>query len=350
MKSFSEQPSDVSHTSTARNVPLISVEGTAFDCGKEYAEIVQSRYPGYHRYLDRLEDWRNLPKPVEKLFEKYAPHIPEVYRGMLAAYPPPPDRSDSPSVHDDCTSFGVNGTFTADGKPLSGQNKDTVRESESLYIVLRMRITGAPTVLVLAYPGEVLGYGMWSTGMTIFRNALPSTADNPKGLSMVQFGLLALAGNSVEEAGELALREGVRDQGNLLLSDPSGKSINVEYNAGGVEIIRAEDGLCVHANHPVGMNIPRHEQKDNPEKARNSRFRHQRLRSLLTEARGTLTPRECFRCLADHENQPDCLCRHGASDTEDTCTTASVTAEPAGGRLHVIRGNPCRSKSVRYSF
>jgi isopenicillin-N N-acyltransferase-like protein len=350
MDIHTSEPYNASLSSSAQVIPLVSVEGSAYDCGREYVEIVQSRYPGYHRYLDTLEEWRNLPKHVETLFDQYAPHIPDIHRGMLAAFSPATGQSTQPAPEEDCTSFGVNGSFTADGKPLSGQNKDTVLQSESLYIVLRMRVTGAPTILVLAYPGEVLGYGMWSTGMTIFRNALPSTADNLKGLSMVQFGLLALSGRSVEEAGELALREGVRNQGNLLLSDSSGKSINVEFNAGGVEVLPAEDGLCVHANHPTGAKTLQHERQNNPDYARNSRLRHQQITSLLAEARGTLTPRECFCCLADHENQPDCLCRHGESDTEDICTTASVVAEPSRGVLHVVRSNPCRSQPVSYSF
>jgi hypothetical protein len=61
------------------------VEGRAYDCGREYVEIVHERYPEYRRYLD----------------------------GASVAV---------------CT-----------------------------------------LLLVLAYPGEVMGNGLWSTGMTLFR-------------------------------------------------------------------------------------------------------------------------------------------------------------------------------------
>jgi len=354
MDKLTAQPHNVSFSTPTHGVPLIAVEGSAFDCGREYVEIVLSRYPGYHRYLNMLDAWRRLPRHVEALFDQRAPYIPEVYRGMLAAYSPATGvyapQAEQPATEEECTSFGLGGTFTADGLPLSGQNKDTVRHSESLYIVLRMRITGAPTILVLAYPGEVLGYGLWSTGMTLFRNSLHSTADHPVGLTKEQFGLLALAGRTVDEATELAMREGVQDQCNILLSDSLGGSINVETNGGGVDVLPAANGLCVHANHPVGTKTIHHEQRENQDKARNSRLREQRLTNLLREARGKLTSKECFRILSDHENYPYGLCSHDENDSGETCTTASVVAEPARGLLHVVRSNPCRSRPVSYSI
>ena len=33
-------------------VPLIAVEGTAHECGRQYGQIVLEKYPGYRRYLD----------------------------------------------------------------------------------------------------------------------------------------------------------------------------------------------------------------------------------------------------------------------------------------------------------
>src|SRR6185503_2766111 len=42
-------------------VPLIAVEGSAYDCGREYGEIVRSRYPGYERYLRSVDAWLKLP-------------------------------------------------------------------------------------------------------------------------------------------------------------------------------------------------------------------------------------------------------------------------------------------------
>ena len=42
----------------------------------------------------------------------------------------------------------------------------------------------------------------------------------------------------------------MRDSGNCLISDASGVSASVEFNAGGVSVVSAQDGIAAHANHP----------------------------------------------------------------------------------------------------
>jgi hypothetical protein len=48
-------------------VPLISVEGTAYDCGRAYAETVRERYPGYRRSLDGAGWWASAASELVKL-------------------------------------------------------------------------------------------------------------------------------------------------------------------------------------------------------------------------------------------------------------------------------------------
>ena len=38
-------------------VPLLAVEGTAYDCGREYGELVRERYPFYTNYRERRAWW-----------------------------------------------------------------------------------------------------------------------------------------------------------------------------------------------------------------------------------------------------------------------------------------------------
>ena len=45
-------------------VPLLAVEGTAYECGCRYVQAVHREFPGYRRYLDRLHCWVGLPSPV----------------------------------------------------------------------------------------------------------------------------------------------------------------------------------------------------------------------------------------------------------------------------------------------
>lgn len=233
-------------------MPLLAFEGTAYDCGRAYGEIVQQRYPRYEVYLKQAPAWRHLTPAVAKLFERRAPCVPEIFRGLEDSVSQnaeaamaqsldgagngkaSPDAASGSAGRDGCTSFGVSGSVTLEGNPISGQTKDVQATVVPLYIVLRMRLKDGPTILVLAYPGEVLGLGLWSTGMSVFRNSLYSTASAEGELTMPQWGLLALAGSSVPEALELAERHGIAGQGSLLIGDGGGESCSVEFNGGGV--------------------------------------------------------------------------------------------------------------------
>ena len=329
-------------------VPLVALEGTAYECGRQYGEIVQERYPGYMVYLDQAPLWRDLPCDVLKLFEDRAGFVLDIYRGLRDVM------GDAPSQlgvvpQSQCSSFAVHGGLTLDGERITGQTKDTVAASARLYIVLRIRMTDGPSILVLAYPGEVLGYGMWSTGMSVFRNSVHSSAESDRGLTMEQWGLLALAGDTTEDAAELARQYGVSGSGNVLIADRNGDSSSVEFNVGGVEVIPARDGISVHTNHPLGTSTLPHEKFPDENRRDDSYIRCEQLESLLRAERGRLTAQKAMMILADHSCYPQGLCRHKMG-TVDYCTTAAVVAEPASGKLHVTRGNPCCNWPTTYTL
>ena len=329
-------------------VPLISVEGTAYECGRQYAETVMEKYPGYRRYLDTIEHL--FPKGAErkKLFEDRAPHLEDVYRGMLDAAGPSQGRGDA-DASVSCTSFGVSGAATLDGQPISGQTKDTGALNALEYIVLRMRIHDAPTILTLAYPGEILGYGMWSTGMSLFRNALYSTVTAEAGLPMFHWGMLTLAGNSVHEAVALAEKHGIQGTGNCLISDPAGESVSVEFNAGGVGVLPARDGICTHANHVEGSATAPYAMDRGEELNSNSLYRMHGLYDLLAAERGRITPQRALMCLADHTQYPQGLCRHEIEGNRERGTSGVIVAEPTRGKVHVVRGQACCNWPVTYT-
>jgi len=330
-------------------VPLICVEGPAYQCGREYAEITMEKYPGYRTYLDQASHLADPPDSVRKLYEDRAPYILEVFRGIYDIAGPP-ERPQEPQSDKLCTSFGLSGSVTLDGEPISGQTKDTRMASAYQYIVLRMRITDGPTILVLAYPGEVLGYGFWSTGMSIFRNSLHSTAGAETGLTMDQWAFLALAGKSVREGAELAREFGLAGSGNCLISDEEGESISVEFNAGGVNIIPAKNGIATHANHPEGPDTAAFEKWESEIEKDNSRYRMHGLWKLLDAERGKLTAQKVLMILADHTRYPLGICRHMIDGKPGWCTTAAVVAQPTRGKLHVVRGQPCCNWPVTYTM
>lgn len=354
-------------------IPLIAVEGTAYDCGREYAEIVLRKYPGFRDYLDLATRWQDLPSLERRLIEQRAPFLMDVHRGLFevagraAKIPQPPDTPEAiraaaaataakaakrgkarkPRKGGGCTSFALSGSVTLDGRPITGQTKDTGVDRIPRYIVLRMRIKGGPTILTLCYPGEVLGYGMWSTGMSQFRNTLWSSAGMEKGLDFMILGLLCLAGKTVHEGAELALKYGRRGAGNQLLADANGDSLSIESNIGGVNILPAKDGICTHANHPFGPDTSKFEEYPVATFKADSEVRTFRLWDRFNADRGRLTPQRTLQLIADHSTYPRGTCKHYGED--GGVTTAVVVCEPTLGKLHAVRGQPCCNWPVTYA-
>ena len=193
-----------------------------------------------------------------------------------------------------------------------------------------------------------MGYGLWSNGMSLFRNSLYVKPSETGALDGVRFGMLGLACGSVDEAAELARSHGVRGAGNYLFSDGEGRSASVEWGAGGVGAVRAEDGVLTHANHPAGAENARVEDYRNEDQRLESRYRQDRLRGQLLAEAGRLTPQKAMMALADHSRYPVGLCHHRFAGSAEQCTTAAVVAEPTRGLLHVTRGQPCSNWPTTY--
>lgn len=329
-------------------VPLAAFEGTAYECGQQFAEYTLEHYPGYRRRLDQACLWESQMTPTaRKLIDKHAPHIPEVIRGLVETCGPPEASVGAEGVWG-CTSFGLSGQVTLDSHPISGGTRDVHKDKAFIHIVLRMRIKDAPTILVHTYPGDILGLdGFWSTGTSIFSNSLYSCQEATGGLTSAQWAFVALAGRSAEAAAELASAHGIRNSGNCLVSDADGKSVSVEFNAGGVGLVWAKGGIATHANHPEGAQTAPFEIEDLSgeemvcDDLEDSRVRMHGLWSQFYAERGRLTAQKVMQILADHTHYPKGVCSHIHNDDPDRGTTAAIVAEPTRGLLHATRGNPC---------
>ncbi len=158
--------------------------------------------------------WKSLDPEVKRVVDERAPYLFDLHRGIWEEAGPPQkpletSTSTPSAAKEGCTSFGIAGDQTVDGYPISGQTKDTPLDRIERYIILRMRLEEGPTILVLCYPGETMGYGMWSTGMSLYRNNLYSTSDRTEGMPDEVWGMLTLAGKSIDESIELVNRFGI---------------------------------------------------------------------------------------------------------------------------------------------
>lgn len=335
-------------TSPPGAVPLISVEGTAHECGRMlgYVWTEQLRRGASTVAQDSRPWWRH--KPYQKLIDHIAPHLPDVYRGM-AKTSGVPEQFISTRVPDGggCTSFAISGTATLDGDIISGQTKDTPEARLYQFQVLRMKMSDAPSAMSLTYEGWLFGHGFVQGGCSIFRNSLYAGSAGT-GIPYGVWGMLALHCKNVEEVMKLTRDHGNNMGSHACVADSHGGIIGIEFTAGGVGFCKPKRGIYAHANAVVASKrLLKHENPSKIFHRTDSLHRGSRLRELLEANRGRLTPQLAYAAMTDHDGHPISVCRHQGAHA---MTTACVVVEPNKGLLHATRGNPCQNWPVTYSL
>src|SRR5262249_19342036 len=147
----------------------------------------------------------------------------------------------------------------------------------------------------------------------------------------------------------------VCSSGNYVLCDGKGRIADVELTPEGYALLEDQgEGFIAHSNHFVcgpyacaandAVSVP------------DSFPRLARMRELLAARFGHLTVEDLKRFLSDHAGAPTSICRHSHDGPDHPSvsargrTTASLIAEPAAGRLHVSRGNPCQAAYRTYDL
>jgi isopenicillin-N N-acyltransferase-like protein len=329
-------------------VPLLDVAGSSYEAGirlgyawKEALHHVAAAWPA------GATPWW-MDRRFRKLVSRYVPHAPDLYRGMAMGAGIPENRCAEPEaggpralprIRDGCTSFAIQPSATLEGIPISGQTKDTPAQQQFRFVVLRLRLTDAPSALTLTYPGLLFGHGFVAGGCAIFRNSI-YTGDADGLLPYEVWGLMALHCRTIAEVEDLTRRHGVQTRAHCTVADEHGGVIGIEIGKGGVAALRPKRGIYVHANAIVsGRRLGRHETASAAQRE-NSRRREARLRERLDADRGRLTAPLAFLALGDHQHYPASICRH---EHPDLSTTAAVVVEPTRRRLTCSRGSPCRN-------
>ncbi|MEY4567323.1 MAG: hypothetical protein RL563_2446 [Pseudomonadota bacterium] len=332
-------------------VPVLSFSGTAFECGRNYANWVLSERPDHvHRLVHSAwatvneSDFKTLFASRGKNAMDFSAGIGSALTNTGLELPRSTTTQNTGShEHDECTSFAVAPKHTLGAKTISGQTKDTSATSLRDYILLILRPTDAPHIAVLTYPGELLGYGLWGTGISLFRNSIHSSAGSTEGLDFHQLGLLCLSQPSIAEIRPLIINLKIKGKANLLITDKKGESISVEFNAAGTNILEADKGIITHANHCEGQLTGTLSHYPDKKEEQNSEFRARHLRDQLVAASPTLTPQRIYSILSDHTRYPQGICRHQISNSPFNRTTATIIAENSTMSLHVSLGNPCQT-------
>ena len=332
-------------------IPELRVRGTALEAGEQlgaaWARALQAEADT--RPAGRTPWWRH---PLyARLVEQYAPHLPDLYRGMARGAGVPEDRvttgvpmagAEQPSSPGGgCTSFAIAPGATLEGRPISGQTKDVSWQRGQQFQVLALEMDDSPhEALTLTYPGWLFGHGFVAGGCALFRNSL--FVESPdRGMPYGVWGMLALHCPSVEEVMQLTRDYGVAQSFHVTVADEAGDLVGIEHGRTATDFLGLGQGIYVHANgvvrHPELLAI---EADDANFRREDSRGRCQALQGNLEANQGRLSAPLCYAALMDHTGYPVSVCRH---QSEAAMTSAAVIAEPVQRRLHVARGPVCQN-------
>ncbi len=348
--------------------PLFEARGTPRELGRRHGEQCRDRL---HAFLDYLGNALCLSRAQLQaralrflpLFERHCPHLLEEVGGLAeGAGATLPEalavqvRGElGPVPAEACTTFGVAGRGTAAGQVLIGQNSDMDPELEPLAYVLRLEPEGKPAALMWTFGGMIGYHGLNADGVAHFANALGGGPSWRFALPHYPVKRLMLERRTLDGVFGLLRQTPVCSSGNYVLCDGAGRIADVELTPEGFALLDdAGAGRIAHTNHFLcGPHAcPASDAASVPD----SFPRLGRMRALLDGGLGRLTVTDLQRFLADHAGHPTSICRHphGGPDHPSVSargkTVASLIAEPARGRLHVARGNPCQAGYTSYDL
>lgn len=253
-----------------------------------------------------------------------------------------------------CTTFVIGPRGTTDGQVLIGQTSDTPAEIEDFAYVLHLQPFDRPKLLMWTF-GGMLGYhGLNTQGVAHFANALGGGPAWKFALSHYPLKRLLLECRNLDEILRLFETVPVCSNGNYVVC--AGDEIrDVELTSEGSFVLGDEGaGFLVHSNHFL---CAPHGCRENYDRSLPDSFpRLSRIKSLIAARFGRLSVADMQQILSDHAGHPVGICRHPHDGHGDAIlpasgkTVAALIAEPAHGRLHIAKGNPCENPFATYAL
>jgi isopenicillin-N N-acyltransferase like protein len=332
----------------ANTFSYIEVCGSAYELGYQHGAQAAAMIERYLLLTERITKMsrdrlcRNalvfLP-----LIERFSPAYLEEVRGLAAGAQISFEeallcqaRAEAGyTVEGGCSAFALTGEATADHQTLAGQNQDLQPEYSDVAILLHVKPSdGRPRALMFTFAGQLGFVGMNQLGMCLFTNALYD-ARWQLGLPKYPMMRLLLEQQTVQAAIHLLTQHRLCSANNLMLADGQGNLADVEERPDGVAVFQDEPPQRrLHTNHYVSDKFKALETNSLPD----SCPRLDRMRTLVQANWGGVTVAVMQAILADHDNDPGGICRHGAAGLH---TISGYIAEPAQGVLHVRRGHGC---------
>lgn len=347
--------------------PLYRAAGSPRDLGRDHGAQAAGQI---RAYLDYLASSMELSRGVLRrravrflpLFERHCPHLIEEIRGLAEGADI--EFADALALQlrgelgalaeDACTTFVIGPRGTADGNILIGQTSDTPAEIEAFAYLMHLRPDDRPELLMWTF-GGMLGYhGVNAAGVAHFANSLGGGPSWKFALSHYPLKRMMLECRRLDDLLRLLRTVPVCSNGNYVVSAER-EILDVELTSDGPIVLRDTGaGFLAHSNHFI---CDAHACQSNLDRSLpDSVPRLERIKRLISDGFGRLTVADLKRILSDHAGHPVSICRHPHTGHGDHIlpssgkTVAALIAEPAHGRMHVARGNPCENSFATYAM
>jgi isopenicillin-N N-acyltransferase like protein len=352
------------------HLPLIEARGTHREVGRQIGEaardlVAQGLAMYQERFLvlagfgyeDALERAPGYLRPAED----YVPQAVDQLRGLAEGanasfehlfafncseeFTCAADHVWPPAPPEHCTSVA----FMAGERIVSGHNEDWYPEDVEGLVVRKVTLADGAGYLSVGAAYDLPMTGITSRGLTSAANTV-YYRDERAGVPNNCLLTIVLQQPDLEHVRDL-IAGAPRARGcNHLLCDAGGRIWDIETTAEHWAFI--DGGACfAHANHYVSAELS----PGDATGSQGSAMRQARAEELLAAGieAGDEPVALAEAVLSDHANEPLSICGHWDDDDPDedqSVTTASMVWEPAEGRVHIARGQPCSSEYVTYTL
>jgi len=248
-----------------------------------------------------------------------------------------------------CTAFALERKATAEGSPLIGQNWDWDPSLEEVCIVLRRYPKGKPAFMSFTQVGLIAYMGLNSEGISVCMNLLK--AQGYRYGVPPYFIVRSICEQASSEGCIQAAERAHRAMSQNVLVGTLQGAIDLEMTVDRVAVLSPSPvGRLVHTNHFLDADLEACDELvyELPD----TLSRYSRINRMLDDLAARPSVDTMKRLMADHEGYPSSICRHVGDDPQYgyMTTVASIIMEPAEGRMHLSRGNPCRNPYEAYQL
>ncbi|MER2090040.1 C45 family peptidase [Sporosarcina sp. JAI121] len=244
---------------------------------------------------------------------------------------------------DGCTSLAI--TEPRSSKTWLAQNWDWKGEQTDSLLFLKIEQPNKPNIEMVTEGGIIGKIGCNDSGIGVCLNALLTRTCEAK--VPIHLGLRAVLDSyTFEEALSSVDHNQMASPAHFLIASKEKKMMSVEVSPIYTAKIGPKDGVLLHTNHICELAM-RNEVFDSPHDDSYQRLKV--IDKLVNSLDCDPDADDIFSLLADHDNYPDSICRHGNPSKlthENMETVFSIVMDLTSNKVALILGNPCLSKKA----